>query len=268
MQVVPVKVVPRGFGETQRRDWWWVESMLVVLVFGGFIVYTTWAGIQNEHYTFGPYLSPFYSPELYGASPHAWFGGPQPGWWPAFAPYSPAFLILAFPALFRFTCYYYRGAYYKAFWADPVSCAVGEPRGTSYWGERWLPLVLQNVHRYFAYFAVIFIVILSYDVYLATQWPAAGGGTEFGIGVGTLVMLLNVLLIAGYTLGCHSLRHLFGGRRDEVSKAPISHACYNCSSALNTRHMQFAWLSLFSVGLTDAYIRLCSMGILTDWRIL
>ena len=266
MQVIPVKIEPRGFGDTERRDWWWIEAVLVVVVFGGFIVYTTWAAFQNEHYTFGPYLSPYYSPELYGGSQHAVFG-PQPDWWPAPVPFSPAFLILAFPALFRFTCYYYRGAYYKAFWADPVSCAVGEPRGTSYWGERWFPLVLQNVHRYFAYVAVLFIFILSYDVWLATRWPAAGGGTQFGLGVGTVVMLVNVVLLAGYTLGCHSLRHVFGGRKDEISTSGVRQACYSCSSALNRRHMPYAWLSLFSVGLTDAYIRLCSMGILTDVRI-
>ena len=268
MEAVPVKIVPRGYGETERQDAWWIEAILVVIVFTGFIVYTTWAAFQNEHYTFGPYLSPYYSPELFGSSHHSWFG-PQPVWWPAMLPFSPAFLILVFPAGFRFTCYYYRGAYYKAFWQDPVSCAVGEPRGTSYWGERWFPLVLQNVHRYFAYAALIFIVILSYDVWLALWWTDdSTGQAEFGVGVGTLVMLVNVLLIAGYTFGCHSLRHLVGGRRDEVSKAPISEACYRCSSALNGRHMLFAWLSLFSVGLTDVYIRLCSMGVLTDYRIL
>ena len=268
MEAVPVKIVPRGYGETERQDAWFVEPILVFVVFTAFIVYTTWAAFQNEHYTFGPYLSPYYSPELFGSSHHAWFG-PQPAWWPAAIPFSPAFLILAFPALFRFTCYYYRGAYYKAFWQDPVSCTVGEPRGTSYWGERWFPLVLQNVHRYFAYFALLFIVLLSYDVWLATEWPNPNTGEmEFGIGVGTVVMLVNVVLIASYTLGCHSLRHLFGGRRDELSKSSMSEACYNCSSALNKRHMQFAWLSLFSVGLTDAYIRLCSMGVLTDVRLL
>jgi hypothetical protein len=268
MEAVPVKIVPRGYGETERQDAWWIEPILVVVVFTGFIVYTTWAAFQNEHYTYGPYLSPYYSPELFGASHHAWFG-PQPAWWPAALPFSPAFLILVFPAGFRFTCYYYRGAYYKAFWQDPVSCTVGEPRGTSYWGERWFPLVLQNVHRYFAYAAIVFIVILSYDVWLATKWANPNTGEmEFGIGVGTLVMLVNVVLIASYTLGCHSLRHLFGGRRDEVSKAPISEACYRCSSALNGRHMMFAWLSLFSVGLTDAYIRLCSLGVIWDFRIL
>ena len=84
MEAVPVKIVPREFGETRRRDWWWVEPMIVFTVFGGFVVYATWAAFQNAHYTYGPYLSPFYSPELWGSSHHALFG-PKPDWWPALA---------------------------------------------------------------------------------------------------------------------------------------------------------------------------------------
>src|SRR5687767_10355966 len=145
----------RGFGETRRRDAWWVQPTVVVVVLGGFVAYATWAAIQGAYYTYGPYLSPFYSPELFGPSPHAWFG-PKPGWLPDWLPYSPAFLILWAPGGFRLTCYYYRGAYYKAFWADPPSCTVGEPRKT-YWGERSFPLILQNVHRYFLYLAIIFL---------------------------------------------------------------------------------------------------------------
>jgi hypothetical protein len=267
MEAIPVKIVPRGYGETERQDAWWIEPILVFVVFSSFLGYGTWAAMQNANFEFGPYLSPFYSPLVFGTSHHAWFG-PRPEWLPV-ALFYPALMILPIPGLFRFTCYYYRGAYYKAFWQDPVSCTIGEPRGTSYWGERWFPLVLQNVHRYFAYLAVLFIVILSYDVWLATKWPNPNTGEmEFGIGVGTVVKLVNVVLIASYTLCCHTLRHLFGGRRDEVSKAPISEACYRCSSALNGRHMMFAWLSLFSVGLTDAYIRLCSLGVIWDFRIL
>jgi hypothetical protein len=267
MEVVPVKIYPRGFGETERRDWWWLDAIIVVIVFSSFLGYGFWAAIQNEHFEHGPYLSPFYAPLLWGDSAHSWFG-PRPEWWPV-ALFFPALLILPVPGLFRLTCYYYRGAYYKAFWADPISCTIGEPRGTHYWGERWFPLVLQNVHRYFAYLAVIFVGLLSYDVWLALWFtePATGAKT-FGIGVGTLVMLVNVLLLASYTFGCHSLRHLVGGRKDEISRSSVSQACYNCTSALNGRHMLFAWCSLFSVGLTDVYIRLCSMGVLTDFRIL
>ena len=99
------------------------------------------------------------------------------------------------------------------------------------------------------------------------------GPTGFGvggrsIGVGTIVLAVNVVLLGSYTFGCHSGRHVFGGRKDEVSKSPALSACYDCVTSLNTRHMQFAWVSLFAVALADVYVRLCSMGILTDWRIL
>src|SRR5918998_5256466 len=153
-------VAPRSFGGTMRSDVWWTQPLLVFLGLGAFVVYSTWAAFQGDHYTYGPYLSPFYSPEIFGSSPHSWFG-PKPAAWPAWLPFSPALLILPIPAFFRLTCYYYRGAYYKAFWADPPSCAVGEPR-KSYLGEKTLPLVLQNVHRYFLYFAVAFLLVLAY----------------------------------------------------------------------------------------------------------
>src|SRR5262245_21072020 len=119
--------VVRGFGETSRRDRWWVQPLVVFAVLSAFVGYATWAAFQNARYTYGPYLSPFYSPELFGDSEHAWFG-PKPAGWPGWLPFSPALLILWAPAGFRLTCYYYRGAYYKAFWADPPACSVGEPR--------------------------------------------------------------------------------------------------------------------------------------------
>src|SRR5215218_10563502 len=266
MEVVPVKIVPRGFGETERRDAWLIDAMLVVAVFGGFVVYATWAAFQNAHYTYGPYISPFYAPELFGSSPHAWFG-PKPGWWPGWLPFSPALLILPFPGLFRFTCYYYRGAYYKAFWADPPSCAVGEPR-KSYLGENSFPLIIQNIHRYFMYAAVVFLFLLAYDVWKAMWFEnPATGQVEFGVGVGTIVLLVNVILLSSYTLGCHSMRHLVGGRKTEISKSAMASACYSCSSALNMKHQLFAWCSLFSVMFADVYVRLCSMGIWSDMRL-
>ena len=140
----------RRFGETARRDAWWLQSALVFVGFSAFIVYSTWAAFQGTNYEWGPYLSPFYSPLIYGDSVHALIRlEGAPSWWPGALPFSAAFLILWAPIAFRFTCYYYRGAYYKAFWADPPGCAVGEPR-TGYRGERWFPLVVQNIHRYIA----------------------------------------------------------------------------------------------------------------------
>jgi hypothetical protein len=197
-----------------RRDAWWVQPLVVFVILGTFVVYATWAAFQNANYRFGNYLSPFYSPELWGDPRTAWFGA-KPGWWPGLLPFSPALIILPFPGLFRFTCYYYRGAYYKAFWADPPSCTVSEPR-KKYRGERSFPLILQNVHRYFLYLAFVFLVILSLDVWRALWfWNAATGRVEFGAGVGTIVLAVNVVLLTCYTFGCHSLRHLIGGRVDE-----------------------------------------------------
>ena len=252
----------RGFGATLRKDAWWIAPALTALVLSGFGVYATWVAVANAHYEWGPYLSPFYSPLF------------KPSWWPL----SPAFLILWAPLGFRATCYYYRKAYYRAFFLDPVGCAVGEPRH-AYQGETRL-FLFQNLHRFFTYLAVAFVFILSYDVFLATRWPVAGvlpsgemaaGPWEFGIGIGTLVMAANVVLLACYTFGCHSLRHLVGGRVDCFSCAAAGRTRYGLwrgVSALNRNHMLWAWCSLFSVALTDVYIRLCAMGVITDLRIL
>jgi hypothetical protein len=256
----------RPFGATARRDAWWAQPLLVFLGLSAFIVYSTWAAFQGKHYHFGSYLSPFYSPELFGDSPHSWFG-PKPVGWPGWLPWSPAFLILWAPGGFRLTCYYYRGAYYKAFWADPPSCTVGEPR-KKYLGEHSLPLILQNAHRYFLYLALVFLVFLSHDVWKAFWFIDAGTGqARFGVGVGTLVLALNVVLLGGYTLGCHSLRHLVGGCLDQLSRAPARQKAHACVSCLNGRHMLWAWMSLSSVGFSDLYVRLCAMGIWSDWRI-
>lgn len=253
----------RSFGETTRRDLWWVQPGLIFLGLSTFIVYATWAAFQGAHYWLQgtSYLSPFYSPELFGNSPHAWFGT-VPSWWPEWLIFSPALLILGGPAGFRLTCYYYRGAYYKAFWADPPACAVGEPR-KGYIGESNWPLRIQNIHRYFLYLAILFIFMLAWDAIHAFVF--ADG---FGIGVGTLVLVTNVILLAGYTFGCHSLRHIVGGRRDCISDSPLCHKMYKGCSALNKRHMLWAWASLVTVMFADLYIRLCSMGVWKDVRLI
>ena len=265
MSQAEMSVKPGGFGRTMRVDAWWLQPALVFVVLSSFVVYATWAALQGKDYEWGPYLSPFYSPLLFGEGPHAWLG-PKPGWWPGALPFSAAIFILWAPGLFRVTCYYYRGAYYKSFWADPPSCAVGEPRAC-YRGERSFPLILQNVHRYFLYLALPILAVLAWDAWKALWFPAPGGGTRFGIGLGSLVLLANVIFLAGYALGCHSLRHLVGGRLDRISSSPLRSKAYDCTSCLNRRHMSWAWCSLFSVALADLYVRLCSMGVTRDWRI-
>ena len=213
-------IVRRRFGATMRQDSWWVQPAIVFLVLSAFIGYATWAAFQGEHYTYGPYLSPFYSPELFGSSPHAWFG-PKPAWWPAWLVFSPALLILPFPGIFRVTCYYYRGAYYKAFWADPPACAVGEPRKT-YWVRRRSPHRAEHPPLFPLYRRCSSCWCCLYDVWKALWFTdPATGRTSFGIGVGTLVLATNVVLLGGYTLGCHSLRHVIGGYLDRLSGHPV-----------------------------------------------
>src|SRR5208283_1700202 len=265
MSYANVSLKQRSFGETMRRGAWWAQPLFVFLGLSTFLVYSTWAAFQGTHYWLDQnganYLSPFYSPELFGSSPHAIFG-PKPGWWPSWLLFSPALLVLWAPAGFRLTCYYYRGAYYKAFWADPPACAVGEPR-KGYLGERSFPLILQNFHRNFLRLSYLIWGFLVYDALKSFVFPDG-----IGIGIGSLVLVVNVVLLAGYIFGCHAFRHLVGGTIDQISEHPARHKLYNCVSCLNRGHKRWAWASLFWVAFSDIYVRLCSMGIWHDWRIL
>ena len=240
------------FGATLRRDLWWVEILPVVVLLGGFGVYATLRAFEGAYYEWGPYLSPFYSP-LIDAQHH---------WWP----FSPALLILAGPLGFRVTCYYYRKAYYRAFFLDPPACAVGEPRGRGYRGETAFPFILQNVHRYFLYLAVVFLAFLWYDAVRSFSYQG-----HFRVGVGSLVLLVNIVLLTLYLFSCHSLRHLAGGKLDCFSCVSFGRARlagWKALSALNERHMLFAWMSLVSVGLADFYVRQVACGHIRDLTLL
>jgi len=246
-----------------RTDTWWILPVTVVVVLLAFIVYSTWAAFQNAHYYVAPYLSPFYSPCITKGCLHHTFGGGMPDiTLPIVGLVSPAFLILAGPGLFRLTCYYYRKAYYRSFWLAPPACAVRDAKA-GYSGETRFPLIVQNFHRYAWYVAVFFIAVLTWDALLAFRFP-----NGFGIGVGTIVMWINVIFLAGYTFSCHSCRHVCGGHVDVFSKARARYGLWHLVTRLNEKHPVFAWLSLWSVGLTDLYIRLVSMGVIRDWRII
>ncbi len=187
-------------GSTLRRDAWWIEIIPIIIMMGGFSIYATVRAFENAYYSWGPYLSPFYSPLI----------DPQHHWWP----FSPALLILVGPLGFRATCYYYRKALYRAF--------------------------------------------LFFD-------------GRFGVGVGTLVLTLNVSLLSLYTFSCHSLRHLAGGKLDCFSCASFGRsrfAAWRVSTFLNERHMLFAWCSLVSVGFADFYVRMVACGAIRDLRLL
>ena len=243
----PTLQAPRPLFRTERRDNWWIGPLATALGLTIFGVYALWAALQGDHYEWGPYLSPFYSPLF------------TPDWWPL----SPAFLILWAPLGFRGSCYYYRKAYYRSMFGIPPACAVGGiPH--KYRGERAL-LLFQNLHRYFLFFALILVVILSIDAIVSYRFPDG-----FGIGVGTIVLTLNALFLAAFTFGCNSLRHLVGGNVDCyscVSLGKTRYRLWHLVTRFNEHHMEWAWISLYWVGFTDLYIRLVSMGIITDLRI-
>jgi hypothetical protein len=237
-----------------RKDAWWVGPALTVAVLMGFVAYATYRAFEGTSYQWQAYLSPFYSPFFDVSWAKSWGLGF----------FTPAMLILPGPASFRVTCYYYRKAYYRAFFLDPPACAVSEWKRT-YHGETRFPFLLQNLHRYFLYLAVLFLFFLWRDAIRAFFFDG-----KFGIGVGTLVLLVNVTLLSIYTLSCHSLRHLAGGKLDCFSCATFGkprHGAWRWITALNERHMLFAWVSLFGVGLADFYIRLVSSGAIQDVRL-
>jgi hypothetical protein len=264
------------FGTTERRDNWAISPIVTGVVLLSFVAYGTFRAIwaiwfDSYHYghTSGRLedhayvLSPFFSPLITG------------DWMPAWI--SPAFLILWAPGGFRVTCYYYRKAYYRALFMDPVACGVGEPsslcgvpRGKAYEGETRL-LLFQNLHRYFLYIAIIFLFLLLKDFVDTLIWPTENGGRTFGMSVASLVLFANWALLSSYTLSCHSLRHLIGGALDRFTGSGMNRARYTmwtCSSALNKDHMLYAWLSLFGVALTDLYVWMVATGNITDIRLL
>ncbi len=245
--------------KTLRQDRWWLAPLATFVVFSAFVVYATWRAFAGANYYSAPYLSPFYSPCLSGdcVEGSSDFGQPF-SWWQL----SPALLILIFPLGFRMTCYYYRKAYYRAFWLSPPACAVAEPHG-KYTGETRLPLILQNIHRYFWYAAIVVSLILTFDVVLAFRDEDESWGH---MGLGTVIMLVNIVLIWLYTLSCHSCRHAVGGRLRHFSKHPIRYRAWTLVSKLNLNHARYAWYSLFSVALTDLYIYLLANGTFDDPR--
>lgn len=249
-RTIPATGARARLGATSRRDAWWVQPLAIALGLGAFGIYSTWAALQGEHYRAGPYISPFYSPLILA------------DWWR----WSPAILILWAPLGFRLTCYYYRKAYYRSFFMDPPACAVAEPGRRRYCGETSFPFTLQNFHRYFLYTSFVLLFFLWTDVVHAFRFEDGPG-----VGVGTLVLLANTVLLSGYTLSCHSLRHVAGGCLDRCSDGPAGTArlsLWRWLSSMNRHHMFWAWMSLTSVGLADLYVRLVSMGVIHDVRLL
>lgn len=254
-----------SFLGTQRRDLWWIEPAVIFAILAGFVVYATFRVLEgnadatryfevdNGNYH---YLSPFGTPDLTFLIPafvlEAVDQLPVLGAFGVALLSNPAFLILPIPAGFRFTCYYYRKAYYRSFVARPAGCSVEALKGKKYRGERGL-MVIQNIHRYFLYLAILVTAFLAYDALRGIFTPY---GLYFGLG--NVIMVVNVVLLCAFTFGCNSFRHLVGGGIDCYSCDAISQTKYTfwqSVTRLNQKHAFWAMASLFSVALTDVYIR-------------
>ena len=247
-----------GFLATLRRDKWWLEPALIGGFLTVFLGYLTIAPfLDGWEYEAGPYLSPMFEPKLAGASGHWWF--------------SPALLILWGPVGFRATCYYYRRAYYRSYLLQPPACAVGDVL-PKYSGESTFPFILQNLHRFFMYVALVFVPLL---------WIGAIRGfyngeeiihgsvaeTGWGIGLGSIILCVNAFLLMMYTFSCHSFRHLIGGGLDCFSCTAFTRTrkrLWDRVTIWNTNHRLFAWASLVWIAFTDVYIRLVANGNITD----
>jgi len=246
---------------TLRKDPWWQAPAVTFGFLTAFVAYTTWAAFQNAYYYAGTgfhrdLISPFYSPCIVKSCVPGAGGTLAITWWTI----SPALLILIVPGGFRLTCYYYRKAYYRAFWQSPPACGVSDGHA-SYSGETRFPLILQNLHRYFFFLAFIFNVILTIDAIMAFRLPGDGG---IGVSLGTIVLCANAVLLWCYSLSCHFCRHFCGGSVNRFSKHPFRYRLWRIVSPLNARHMQIAWASLAMVALADLYVRLVASGWITD----
>jgi hypothetical protein len=213
-----------------------------------------WYWVEDYHY-----LTPFYSPCVSNGceGDSSLFGR----FLPDIAIFPFALITLPFLGLFRLTCYYYRRAYYRSYWGSPPACAVPDFHKT-YGGESRLPLILQNSHRYFFYAAVLLSIVNTVDAILAFHSP---GG--FGIGLGTIILVINVVLLWAYTISCHSCRHIVGGRLRHFSKHPLRYRAWGFVSTLNTKHMQLAWTTLGTLVVADFYVMAVAAGWISDLRI-
>jgi hypothetical protein len=251
--------------KTLRTDRWWIEPAYTVT---GLSVWVLWGlvhtmFIKDFYFAQGPgyhYLTPFFSPCMSNAcaAEAAEFGRFLPN-----IPLVPfAFLSLPFLLLFRLSCYYYRRAYYRSFWLSPPACAVPDGH-QKYTGETRFPLVFQNLHRYAFYAAVLISLVNTWDVLRSFH------GTEgFGLGLGNILLLANVVLLWAYTLSCHSCRHIVGGRLKHFSRHPVRYRVWGLVSKMNTRHKELAWITLGTLALVDVYVLALAAGWFSDPRII
>jgi hypothetical protein len=183
--------------------------------------------------------------------------------------YSPTVLIVPLPGAFRLTCYAYRKDYHRHLFNHPLGCSNGdrgEAPGRRYTGERNAIFQLENFHRYFMYAGIAILPFFYYDFAHSLFYSGA-----FGLRIGSLVLLANALMLTGWTLSCHALRHIIGGNMDCYSCVAGGGArkqIYDRQSWLNSHHEALAWISLLTIIFADLYLRGVAAGLPIDATLL
>jgi hypothetical protein len=231
---------PASAKEASPGRAWWIEPALTVICYSAFVIYATWSVFDQVNVKFYPYVSPFFSLWLgFGLIRVPVIGILLP-------------ILAVIPLGLRGSCYYYRKSYFRSFFWDPPACAIQELKRGKYRGETRFPWVINNYHRYFLLLSLVVLLFLWVDVVRAFIYSGA-----FFVGLGSIIMLINVVLLSLYTLTCHSFRYLMG---------PVWHRAVTILNYANPRHGFYAWVSMFSVALTDVYIRLLMAGVIHEPR--
>ncbi len=184
------------FGETARRDRWWLAPVLTGAGLTAFGIYSLVVAAMGSDYLYtgggAHYLSPFYSPDLKSWGLHLPFyvgvlrdlGAARLPAHLLLLPQGVLPLVLPLPARVRGRR------------AEPRAATAARP------GSRSSSM---NVHRYFLYLATVVLGFLWYDAVRAFFFRGADGSLQFGVGLGSLVLLANVVLLSLFTFGCNSL---------------------------------------------------------------
>ena len=235
MADAPVQLVQRRFGETMRRDAWWVQPAVVFLVLSSFIVYATWAAFQGDHYSLRARTSRRSTRRSSAATRRTRWFGPKPAWWPVVAavlagpahPAGPGRLPGHLLLLPRRLLQGVLGRPARLRGRRAAQELLGRGLVPAHPAERPPLLPVRRA------------------ALPAWSWPTTSGRrcgspirppdrSSFGVGVGTLVLAVNVVLLGGYTLGCHSLRHLVGGCLDRLLGPPGAPAGLRLRRAAST----------------------------------
>jgi hypothetical protein len=164
-----------------------------------------------------------------------------------------------------------RRVYYRTFFASPTACWVDEPdinKKLGYKGEKRV-FILNNLHRYFLYAAMIIIAIKWWDV---THTLTFEDG-QYGFSIGTFIMAIEAFLLTMYVTSCHALRHLAGGALDRwttgISK--IRGRIFDKLSIANRSHGFWFWTSLAFVFVGDLWVLAYNEGYFTglaEWNLI